>query len=204
MLTDLLKRLRRRSDRPYARAHHPNINVHQCRASQASSSRGSLCREQCQSNRCCCWLMSYRECSLSYLNTSRFQKVIDCAMMRPWMVTFFFVSFICWTHACLTAPEKGSVRYGGWVPYFLLCAFHLCNSRLTGACPPPTHQPWAIVGYVRSSGTHDFSDFWKHIRRHYTRHVATCRRLYRWCRAVRHSLKDTYMSKCATYSNIFY
>ena len=38
---------------------------------------------------------------------------------------------------------------------FSFCGFHLCNSRLTGACPPPTHQPLSSGMYARrTAATH--------------------------------------------------
>ena len=47
-------------------------------------------------------------------------------------------------------PVKAASGTAGEYNTFSLCAFHLCNSRLTGARPPPTHQSSsAVVGCVR-------------------------------------------------------
>ena len=70
---------------------------------------------------------------------------------RAWVVRFFFVeSFVCWTfrqsdglHQGLAAAERPiKATSGAACEYhtFSYCAFHLCNSRPTGTCPPSTHQ----------------------------------------------------------------
>ena len=49
-------------------------------------------------------------------------------------------------------PVKAASGTEGEYNAFSLCAFHLCNSRLAGARPPPTHQPSsAVVGCARPS-----------------------------------------------------
>ena len=47
-------------------------------------------------------------------------------------------------------PVKAASGTAGEYNTFSLCAFHLCNSRLAGARPPPTHQSSsAVVSCVR-------------------------------------------------------